>query len=438
MGELLRLSEHYLSQQWLAQFRTPYDRGQGTQLLNQLKLVSSREFEAYIEESLIDLQKRLQETIAVYPVCPTIPDDIVGYDLFRGGVSKSDDVKKSREVGRRRKYGSEDRVGHFLNKLQKRFQRGSGSSCIECNPTLNQLDTQGIKHIVLVDDLCGSGKRITDYWKSSVPNRIKSLLSFKRCELWIVLYAITPKGKKSIKSSMPNFPLEDHLITALPEADLGQLLPTELSVFCSSYAKLIGVHSSGIGYRNSGGLVVFEHGCPNNLPEILWFNRCGWKGLFPNGSIPTDLRSYFEKDSMEREVEVLWQVNQPKLALSLLEAVDRTKPLTTEQRVILSLLGLRLRSVPECDLARRLLMTDAECKELLRKAVEMGLYDLVTSTVSPMGREVMSRFRAAFGQSQKENKVGKDPSEYYPQQCEGRFLRLGKTDRKNSRSVPME
>ena len=218
MADQLRLSEHPLSQKWLARFRTSEDRARAAQLLNLLKLVSAREFETTIEQSLTDLQKQLNGTISVYPIAPPLPDEIAGYDPFNGGIPM-DVEAQSRQIGRRRKYGSEDRVGHVLAKLQERFKRGTGPSRIECAPTLIQLKTQGIRYIVLVDDVCGSGKRITDYW-NVIPRRIKSLLSLKRCELWIVLYAITPSGRKALRQGIPNFPMNDHLIVKLPEADL--------------------------------------------------------------------------------------------------------------------------------------------------------------------------------------------------------------------------
>jgi len=433
---LLRLSEHPLSQKWLAQFRTSEDRALAAQLLNQLKLVSAREFEVGIEAELTKLQRKLQATIAVYPIDPQIPDGVCGYDQFMGGVVV-DNNSKSREVGRRRKYGSEDRVGHVLTKLQERFKRGTGTSTIECQPTLKQLKTQGIRHIVLVDDVCGSGKRIADYWKL-VPRRIKSLLSLKNSELWIVLYAITPMGKAALRKTMPNFPLSDHLITVLPDVDLRNLLTPELRTLCVNYARQIGVNSSGLGYRGSAFSVVFEHGCPNNLPAILWANRKGWKGLFPNRSIPPELRTCFDEDGTERAIEALWRVNQPKLALGLLDALDHAAPLTAEQRMLLTMLGLSLRGIPETDLASRLLMTIPETSNLIGTAIEMGLFDRDKAHVTIMGRELVSRFRERLRHARRQRPVAASPEDYYPSQCEGKLRELGITDRGNVRSVPVE
>lgn len=435
MAEFLRLSEHPLSQQWLARFRTSEDRGLAAQLLNQLKLVSSREFEAGIEQALTDLQKKLQATIAVYPIAPPIPDEIAGYDAFTGGIPR-DENSQSREIGRRRKFGSEDRVGHVLAKLQDRFKRGTGPSSIECAPTLTQLKTQGIRHIVLVDDVCGSGKRITDYWQS-IPRHIKSLLSLKRYELWIVLYAMTPKGKAALARAMPNFPLS-HLIAVLPVTDLQGLLAPELRTLCENYAELIDMKSSGFGYRGSSCPIVFEHGCPNNLPVILWAKRKGWEGLFPNRSIPTDMRSCFDEDGTERAIEALWRANQPKLALSMLDALDHIAPLSAEHRILLTMLGLRLRGIPEAELAVRLLMSASESIQVLGIASAMGLYDKEAAQVTPLGKTLVSRFRDCFSRARRQRTVGMNLDTYYPSQCEGKLRELGKTDRGNGRSVPME
>jgi hypothetical protein len=436
MTNFLRLSEHPLSQKWLAQCRTSRDRALAAQLLNLLKLVSVREFEGEIEGALIELQKRVNATIAVYPIAPPLPNEIAGYDPFRGGIAKHDGAS-SRAIQKRRKYGSEDRVGHLLAKLQDRFRRGTGASTIECAPTLTQLKTQGIQHVVLVDDVCGSGQRISNYWRV-IPRRIKSLLSLKRCELWIVLYAITPRGRKALKQTMPNFPIADHLITILPRADLGEFLSSDLNALCKNYAELIGMKSHGLGYRESACPVVFEHGCPNNLPAILWAQQGGWKGLFPNRAVPTEMRSCFDERGTERAVESLWRANQRKLALSLLEALDHEAPLDADQGMLLTLLALRLRGVNEDDLTARLLMNASKCRQLLRRAVQIGLYDKGASQVTPLGKEFVARFRKRFKLPHRPVAVDKNPADYYPTQCEGKLRKLGKTDRSNDRLGPME
>jgi len=266
MTELF-ISEHQLAKNWISQFNTPNDRALASQLLNQLKFVSEREFESNIEKELVKLQRNINKRIAVYPIAPAAPDGIIGYDLFNGGITSPKNIN-SRDKNRRRKYGSEDKVGHFVTKIQEQFKKLNGVSSIECIPTVKQLKTQKIEHVVFIDDIAGSGRRIGDFWKNCVPKSIKSLLSYKRIELWIILYAITPMGRKSFKYTIPNFPVESHLITILPEADHKLILDRELLSLSKTYAKFIGMESASFGYKDSGGLIVFEHGCPNNIPVI--------------------------------------------------------------------------------------------------------------------------------------------------------------------------
>ena len=217
---------------------------------------------------------------------------------------------------------------------------------------------------MLVDDVCGSGKRITDYWQWILPRRIKSLLSLKNCELWIVLYTIAPADRKMLKRVLSNFPITDHLITTLPEAVDGILLSDEFRDLCVAYGGRIGMNSVALGYRESCCHVVFEHGCPNNLPAMLWANRGTWKALFPNQAIPPDLRQCFDDDEVERSVELLWSANQPNLALGLLDALDHSAPFLAEQRLLLTMLGLRLRGVTESNLTSRLMITKGLCGKL--------------------------------------------------------------------------
>ena len=392
MSQFLRLSEHPLSQRWVSQFKTSYDRTRASQLLNQLKLVSAREFETGIEQILITLQKRVDATLAVYPIMPPIPDEIIGYDPFIGAMPKHLD-SQSREIGRRRKYGSEDRVGHLLTKLQEQLRGTSSASRIESAPTITQLNSQGIRHVVLVDDICSSGKRIASYWKL-VHRRIKSLLSLKRCELWIVLFAITPMGRQLLKKKLPNFPIDTHLLTVLPETDL-HVLPSELLNLCESYADILELWEVAIGYNESACPVVFEHGCPNGLPAILWMNCNGWTGLFPNRSIPTEMRPYFDGDGSERAIEQLWRANQPKLAMSILDALDQTVPLNPDDWMLLTFLGLRLRGIAESKLAGRVMMTTANCLILLDRASKMGMYNRSSGKVTALGKEFVARFRSS-------------------------------------------
>lgn len=410
-----QLSDHPLSTDWLRQFSTTRDQALAAQLLNRLKLISEREFESEIEKSLISLQKKLKTAIAVYPISKPKPHGISGYNPFTGGAPKGTPY-----AGKRSKFGSEDRVGHLLVKLQERFKKRSGVSTIECTPTTTQLKTQGIRHLVLVDDICGSGRRIVDFWNQLVPKRIKSLLSYKRLELWIVLYGITRAGYAELVLALPRFPIKTRLLVTMGRSDLRKILPKELSKLCIFYAGKIGMKNAALGYRDSACALVFEHGCPNNLPAILWSGKNGWRGLFPNGSVPTELRSLFPDKGVERTVEDLWSANQPHLSLALLDAVSAPSPLATNDWLLLAILGLRSRGVKEGKIASRLMLKDSTYNLLISRSIDMGLYSR-SGKVTSIGKEYVSRFKNRFKKRTTIQPHCKDPTDWYPLQCEGKL-----------------
>lgn len=432
---LSRFSDHPLCKEWVAQFQTREDKAMAAQLLNKLKRVSTREFETGLESVLIELQKSLNATLAVFPVSPPLAEEILGYDQFNGGIPKTED-SQGRAIGRRRQYGSEDRVGHILAKLQERYKRPGGpSSRIECAPTLKQISSQKIKHIVLVDDVSGSGARIAKYWKK-MPRRIKRLLSLKRCELWIVLYAITPSGRKALELAIPNFPATDHLLTVMPESELTSILSKDLISLCVNYAKMHGFEASALGYRGSSCPIIFEHGCPNNSPIILWSHRRSWMPLFPNRNIPTKLKLFFDDQGEERALEALWKANQKKMAVSLLDALEGKKRLAAEDNLLLTILSLRLGNITDAEILRRLLMSTTEYSSILERAAQLGVYDSTSQQVSLLGKDLIVRFRER-SISRLPQTIDTSSEPYYPTQCEGKLRKPGKADRLQDRSVPM-
>lgn len=417
---LLRLSEHSLSQEWISQFRSSEDRAVATQLVNQLKLVSASEFETGIEHSIAALQNQLNTTAAVYPVVQPDSANVVGYNHFSGAVTTSGNFS-TKTSGKRKKYGSEDRVGHSLENLSRNFQRQNGMSVIEVLPTIDQLRAQRIRHIIFVDDVCGSGTRLLKFWKDIVPKRIKSLLSLGRLELWVVLYAATPKGHDALREKLPEFPIDSHLISVHPTSDFRDFLSQDMHDLCIKYARLHGMESIAMGYKGSACPFIFEHGCPNNLPSILWKNKKNWKGLFPNRGIPEEIRRVFRTGSPDRTLDALWGSNQPRLAISLLEALDKPEPLTDQNFFMLAVLGLRLRGVSEQNISEKLLLESHQCENFIKSAVEMGLYEETESSVTPLGKEVVERFRDRRRKTLRKMTVGKNPEEYYSMQCEGRL-----------------
>lgn len=425
MDKLLRFSEHPLAVQWLEFFKTKDDQRLAARFLDQLTRVSLREYETRIEAELIKLQKSLGTTIAVYPITTPLPEGIRFVDQFEGGQPETAETPP-RQAGKRVRYGSEHRLGHGLTKIDASQRKSSSSSLIEANPTVEHVKKSGIRHVVIVDDLGGSGKRITDYWKT-FPKRYKSLLSLRKMELWILLYAITPAAKKKIARVMPNFPM-DHLITVLPVHDTREFITPEIKTLCTKYANAISSNTKPLGYKGATAMLVFEHGCPNNLPAIFHAKTPTWAGIFPNRTIPVELRPYFDEDSSERELEALWRANRVPLAIRLLDALERKEPISAVERLTLIFIALRMKGMKEASIQSRLILDNATFEDVQKSAADLHLYDRRSRKVTPIGREFVSRYQERYSRDKRKRVVGKSPFQYYPNQCEGEISLLGKAD----------
>ena len=254
----LKLSEHPLSQAWLAQFNSVADKTLAATMLDKLILVSQSEFEDALRQSVDALQQKLGEDIAVLPVCD--PEGLQNQTAlpFSGGQD----------------YGSEDRVKHVLKHMERSNPHVKTSVDLgwaNRNPA-SRCHAPKIKHFVLVDDVCGSGNRIVEYWKKVVPKRIKRLLSAKTHCLWVVCYAATEQGKQRVFKTLPNLPRENFIQTIEIGTHKAVFTSEELAL-CKKYAVDLGWTISPLGYKNRPIPMVFAHGCSNNVPAILIYKK---------------------------------------------------------------------------------------------------------------------------------------------------------------------
>lgn len=420
------LSDTETSQTWLNQFETTKDRSNARQLLNSLKYVSNRDFENYIHISLGHLQSSLNSRLAVYPVIAPTSPEIIGQNLFKGNII-SPEIIKSREKGRRKKYGSEDRVGHILERVSNAHKGNGSVSKIECCPTLNTVIKQGIKDIVFVDDICGSGERFVNFYKKEVPLYLKRLISIKKIRLWFICYAVTSSGIKFIHRKIRYFEKNpSNIIVHFPYLKFDKLLSDEIRELCFRYSRNIyGNESASLGYKNSIGGIVFEHGCPNNLPRILWENNKKWNAIFINRSIPLELKPSFSEENLIDNSEVLWSVNQKNLAIKILDSIDNNN-LDPKYNLIITLLGLVSRGINSREnLASRAFISLPKIESFINELTTSNLLkeeERNNLKITTLGKAILNKFKKT-----KLKKINiTQPLEllsenYYPYQCDGHF-----------------
>ena len=415
MENYTRLSQTELSEKWLSQFKSAYDKNIAKELLDSLKYVSIREFEIALENSLIKILEDTKQRIAVYPITKTDSPASVFYGKTKSDGRLEANSKPSRE-GRKKKYGSEDRVGSFLEKVSSSLSCNNISK-IECIPTISTINNQKIENIVLVDDFCGSGVRISGYYKNIFPASLKRKISLKKIRLWLLIYAANADGIKSVQKNIKYFKKNrDRIIIVFPVTENDKFSP-EVRNLCEKI---------GTGYKGSTANIVFEHGCPNNIPSILWKKEKSWTPLFPERSIPIELRPSFGSHSTADLGSILWTSGQNRLALSLYNAIDANS-LDKDSSLKLAVLGLLTKNVIIENLAKRTLLEKSRVEAIINNLLNAGfLYQLNNRIiVSPLGINIVKEFR------DKKEAISNDSVDnseviYYPTQCDGHSQFLGR------------
>ena len=359
----MKLSEHPLGVSWLNQFDAR-DIHCARLLLDTLKLVSHTDFESSVSKT-------------VHTIC----DETAGYiALF---------TLDEKRIASNSKPGSAGRLAHTLTNLGRlRPDR------ILVHPSQDEMRSKKVKHIVLVEDFVGSGKRIKDFWNAWASKATKSWLSYHACQLWLAGYAIHDDGLNAacerityLRPERVRF--EVRLISA------ARYWPEVVLEFLERNASRTDLRIYPRGFGHIAAPIIFQHGCPDNSPVVLWKSGTTFRALFPERGIPVALNVCFqETGDSARGPELLWNSGQHKLALSLIHEI-KGKKRSEEYLLLLTVLGLLLRGVTATNLAKVMTAESSRVRHLLEKARELGLVGH-DGSVTLFGRDIVNRSRKSF------------------------------------------
>ncbi|MGA5187668.1 phosphoribosyltransferase-like protein [Streptomyces griseoincarnatus] len=159
---------------------------------------------------------------------------------------------------------------------------------------LAKLRQRRVRSLVFVSDQAGSGRECLEYTRTWLRNKtIRSWRSLRLIKLYLVVFAASTSGLRRLRNSG----LYDGIWMVRHGMDFASAQWTEaqrrkVRSLCERYERRVG---EGLGWEGSGGLAVFEHTVPNNLPSILRQTKGpsrrpdGWAPLFSNRSAPPDL-----------------------------------------------------------------------------------------------------------------------------------------------------
>lgn len=266
---------------WLTQFEEE-DQKIAALLVNSLQLISQDEFQHGIMELVEDIMSKEENPIALYCIRET--DDDEHYFDPKSKAKKPIAIRAGHDVG------SEGRLANIITSLSRRH----GTKCLN-HPSLSILKNRRCHTIVLLDDLSGSGERVECFIKSFYNHpTIKSWYSYKLINIYVVCYAASTRTEEVLKKILRRSPTlrYQRRPTSGPSRWSGDDLEV-ISWLCGKYGPLTQEPSMEFGYQNTMGTMVFAHGCPDNVPAILWGKSRKWNGLFPNRAIPIEFVPLF-------------------------------------------------------------------------------------------------------------------------------------------------
>jgi hypothetical protein len=336
----LALTERGIS--WLAQFKAEH-RDTAARLLSALTLVSHSAFERGML-GLIELRAAAFDgpigLFAMREVKPT-----VGYFVQARNTIEPEDRGDINAVGPGKELGSETRIAALIRNLA----RGCPEKFLN-HPSLAEMQSAKVRGIFVVDDLLGSGHRAKEFLQSIWQHEtIRSWHSLHLIQFEVITYSATNLGKATAQKAKgrPIVWVERDCPTFL-EIPWQKTIHAEILALCREYGQRTSIPWMALGYQRGMVALVFEHGCPDNVPAILWAPtdaKSDWRPLFPDRSVMSGEASAFPPEIIRRDPNiVLAQAGQENLAAS--GALSRRGPIGETILLMLALTakGIRRRS----------------------------------------------------------------------------------------------
>lgn len=403
----MRLDETKEGLAWLEQFDIVH-REVARQLLRKLVLVSASDFDTNIQLKIISvLASEPNENFALMSVPEPEPKLAA-----RRETEEEEEVRRERRIPG----SSSDRVKHIIENISRIY-----GNRVRANPTIESMRAERVRNVILVEDFVGSGTRLTGFWKDQFHKSIKSWISYGWTKLWVLAYAATEPGRAVLQRCMPL--TANRMLTVLPERD-PRLDFNDLMMHVARFyaAKFQLPKRLWWGYKDSGGSIIFQHGCPNNAPAILWKSKERFRPLFPDRGVPPGLHHCFRAANLHAVAEDLWTVKQYRLALSLLKQIPAGSAPIDDIRLVIALgFASSYGRWEDKKLQAQLMIPMHEVEALRYSAYRVSLIDKQDHRLTPFARDLLLRFKeAAHSKSKPAPKPLPQLTDlYYPQTCGG-------------------
>lgn len=395
---------------WLAQFELE-DQPLAEQLVNRLTLVSHSFFERTMLRLIEHCAAPIDGPIALYAVREVKE----GEDYLRPATTNSSQETFRHQggvdaVGKGAEVGSEGRIASMIRNISR-----AQPSRFVAHPSIDEMRARRVKAIFVVDDLLGSGHRLRDFlgaiWKSET---VRAWHSLHLIKFVVVAYAGTDQGKLRVEATRCNPSVKfAYSCPMFHRMAWAQTARKKLIKLCEKYGRQTSKPALSLGYGGTMAAMVFEHGCPNNAPSILWAppaRKKNWTALFPARTVMSSEASAFPPEVARRDpISLLLDIGQKRLARS--GALSRRGVIGDIFLTILALIakGLRNKSALSHAVGREI----SDCLRILARCERWGLITANLRITSKGLAELAYARRMHFGPKRP---LPRGNDTYYPKQ----------------------
>ncbi|WP_431286762.1 phosphoribosyltransferase-like protein [Roseateles chitinivorans] len=392
---------------WLEGF-DEVDKPMARELSGALSLVSLSEFERSLIKLVLE-RTEASSKVALYSArefekCLSFEENVGECESGLDATPRGSDI------------GSEGRTAHIARQIAR-----TSNAKFVLHPSISKLRALAVDQIIIIDDLLGTGNRCLAYleelWKSA---SLKSWWSYHLIKFSVLAYAGTEDAIALIRRH-----------NAAPEVCVHRYCPTISSLswsperrsaaraFCRKYAKRWQLHGRELGYENTASLLVFEHGCPNNVPPVFWSAAkkapATWQALFHGRSASGEVALAFPHEfESQTPVSTLLSAGRWRLAETVDEVAHR--PLSANMLVFLSLIHKGRRRLETLSQATGL---DArQTRELLESCIAAGFITPLYRITSAGLAEILGASKIRRSGQNRVPELG--PEDYYPTALRGR------------------
>ena len=353
----MRLRHTEQAKEWLRNFDYAEQIAAVT-LLDGLVLVTHDEFQRHLQTVLNSIAESADAPVALYAA----REWENGLEYFPPDSPNH----RPNAVGKGSGVGSEGLLANLIRDASR------ANPAVLDHPSIEELREHRVKKLVVVDDIVGSGKRSISFVRWLSRNRsIRSWMSSGHIAFHIAAFAATPTGRARVGAVSGVASVQCERVARYGRAKWSARQLESVEALSKRYAPRTGWSGRPFGYEGAMTMFVFQHGCPNTAPPILWRRSKKWRPLF-EGRPEFAFAPWPEPlDDEERLQQVLDSLGLK--SLRELQWLQYLAPQARERFVVVASLGKRRFSIDVLsDIAE---VSVEECEGLVRECKQFGWVD---------------------------------------------------------------